>query len=115
MSAFQVSETTINVIATAYAELHDFVDRQAVANALALQNERSLEARYGLEPTRTTVQYKPIAAADPVELLTRCRCYQYQACESRDWEKTPAYRVVQQVLTTLEKQGVTGLSQQHWE
>lgn len=112
MSAFQVSETTINAIATAYSALKNMPEAltafpQAIANTLALQNELSLQARYGDEPERTEVPFEKTPCKNPLELLKRCHCYAYQACETSDWKATEAFAIVQALEENLEAQGYT--------
>lgn len=75
-----------------------------VGNILIAENYRSLAARYGdnTEPHRYRFKEHPGARVGDklaicVQVLKACDCFDYQACESSDYEQTDAARMVQDI------------------
>lgn len=80
-------------------------ERAAVASMLWAENERSVDARYpssARKPGEASVYaVAPEQAGrfrwpsfDPVAVLKACSCFEYQCCETDDWETTQAARFV---------------------
>jgi hypothetical protein len=108
MSAFLVSRDTIDALVTAWVELarHGRAERleraTETARMLIRENIRSIEARYGAAHNFSALQpedyeFKPVAfprlrpdTAVP-QVLKLVHCYEYQACETSDWEETMAH------------------------
>jgi hypothetical protein len=121
MSAYLCDQDTINAIAT-YAATHGLVEDAALfADLLTLQNVASMHARYaGRDWLKSEVD--DVAAAYSYErVLTDARTvaeyareYDYQACETEDYQATLCHRLVQRVqehayaLAGLERKGGCG-------
>lgn len=95
MSAWLVSQTHIRALVT-YARRNGLhaSDADAIGNALWRQNDRSLIARYedraaGYWTLGQTYTHRD-ANLSPLTLLKACDCYDYQACETDDYEATLA-------------------------
>jgi hypothetical protein len=104
MSCFLVSQKHIDTLISCAAfryglsyrhkrKRHDVSDPQSVGEMLYNQNVCSTIMRYG---DRSLVWYKykrfrPVFFMPPVAVLKALHCYQYQACETSDWEETQAY------------------------
>src|SRR3954467_7365622 len=111
MSAYLCDQATINAIAT-FAADHDIVtagQARAFADLLTLQNVRSMQARYpGREwlkadviDVAATYRYERVEA--PAANIARAADeYDYQACETDDYQSTLCKRLVDrvQVLAT---------------
>ncbi len=79
-----------------------------VAEELARENARSLTARYGDAPEEhagTIAEAGTWAARyltrfpdlSPAHVIGHATCYAYQACESRDWDQTPAHELIERI------------------
>jgi hypothetical protein len=81
----------------------------AYADILYAENIRSVLKRYPNDdeesapgpiekPKNIKVTARDAAAPKyklkPVDLLKMCDCLEYQSCETKDWETTPAYRLL---------------------
>ena len=72
------------------------------ANVLLAENYRSLNDKYGdaETPHKVTVSLGEVLRADQipaVNVLHSLACYEYQACESDDWEQTDAFKICDQI------------------
>lgn len=69
---------------------------EAVGAMLVAQNQRSVSFRYGdddgadndMEPV---YQHGPTRSYSPVGLLKIIKCYEYQSCETPDWDTSEAH------------------------
>ena len=126
MSAYIVTPSTINAIVTfAYAKRMyvdtlpcstqvgstqpiDIYEPQQIAETLWTENHRSVNARYRTNtvpppfryaPTRTgkvtPTQTRTLTALDIISL---CKCLNYQSCETDDWSDTWACRFLLDVI-----------------
>jgi hypothetical protein len=109
MSAWLVSEVHVRAIVTAAKDAGILViglpaDPQGMGRAMFAENMRSLRHRYddadscwteGKELERGFA-FSEVRVA-PVALLKACDCYDYQACETDDYERTPVARLVNAV------------------
>lgn len=118
MSAYIVSDDTINALVT-YAvskgllpyfkyDAPQFNGReptaQDIAQLLLDENARSVNARYN-ESEKPTIAYKECRILHngahtgelPLTILKLCSCYDYQACETDDYEETDAARIIRRI------------------
>lgn len=74
-----------------------------IGRVLLAENERSLAARYSVEevaagdfgPLASGYKFKRWAKPQsPVAILKGCDCFDYQACETDDYEETLACRII---------------------
>lgn len=65
---------------------------EAVGVMLMAQNRRSMDFRYDETEIEDLYTHEPSTPRTVVELLKAIDCYEYQACETPDWEVTEAYR-----------------------
>ena len=66
-----------------------------IAQKLVDENYRSVNYRYGEETQVPKFVYDgKVHAKSPVEIIKACRCYDYQTCETPDWEESEAYAIV---------------------
>jgi hypothetical protein len=99
MSAWLCSENHINLLA-AYSE-----DPETLFKLLVAENIRSLEARYPgrdfLEEWKEEAakyKFKPTERNDDATLVVKCcDCFNYQSCETDDYDETEAARYVSAV------------------
>ena len=67
---------------------------KALGQILASQNRRSVNERYEENDAIPEFSYQPPRESpSPVQLIKLCDCYDYQSCETDDWEKTEAYAI----------------------
>ncbi len=72
------------------------------ANILLAENYRSLRARYSDTDLshKVAVSLGDILRTDRIQavnVLHSLACYEYQACESEDWDQTDAYKLCDQI------------------
>ena len=84
----------------------DFIQAEVLAthfaNILMCENYRSLRARYDDAeiPHRVKVTLGEVMRATQipaVNVLHSIACFEYQACESDDWDQTDAYKICEQI------------------
>jgi len=111
MSAFMVSDLHLNAIVT-YASNQDISiylsgcervqvkgNEQAIIEILATANAESLHVRYGDDDLASAVKYEPTHKyQSPMQIIKLCQCFDYQACEVADYEKTPAAIVTRAII-----------------
>lgn len=96
MSAFIVTDNTINAIlgfADEYTMRKFYADSMdELGQILVDQNYRSVNYRYGEDapPANFTYRRYTVPAIAAAQYLS---CYEYQACETPDWERTIAFRL----------------------
>jgi len=124
MSAFQLPDTHIGAIArfaidqSRGAQFHCYYDRSThrydfedICTVLAAECYRSVRARYptGPLPGPSDAGDGPVvchhrrseyAKLAPVDVLKALRSYEYQSCETGDFETTEAYALVQAITAT---------------
>ena len=108
MSAFILDQDHINAMLQAAAprwpgdsanyrwngEAYYFgANRQQVGQVLLNENYRSVNYRYGESEQPPTFVSRPVRSQTPVQLIKLCDCYNYQTCETPDWEQTEAYAI----------------------
>lgn len=90
---------------------NDFEGMADIANTLLAENVRSVKARYpgtDSDLPGPVGGVAPFTAADidlfawqghykPVQVLKSCHCYDYQACETADYETTRAYAIIRAI------------------
>ncbi len=65
------------------------------AQVLVEQNYRSLGVRYGDGEKAHRINFSPFDPIhSPVEIIKACDCYNYQACETEDYQDTRAPAIV---------------------
>ena len=122
MSAWLCDEDHIAVLACAldgtnWSPASDPTNARSIAATLAAENVRSLRYRYedradGYWPGMDDYPGDCAEAAEhmwpdgwrkfsPVALLKSLHCYEYQACEHEDWERSPAAKMCRQLASHL--------------
>jgi hypothetical protein len=103
MSAFIVSDATIDALVT-YAigggsRRATNLDPQEAGQLLVNENYRSCNHRYrGERGEPHTYSWRPYPRPlTPVEAIKLCNHYDYQACETDDYEKTEAANLIRQI------------------
>ena len=74
-----------------YIAVHD----EDVGQILVDENFRSVNHRYGESDPPDTFIYSPLRRYTMVEILKAIHCYEYQCCETEDWEETEAFAITQ--------------------
>jgi hypothetical protein len=110
MSAFLCSDNHIRALIRAAqawsSEIHyvhsGFQTWQEIAQELVNENYRSLNYRYRDEegePHQITYTMKDEMQRplDPIVILKLCNCFDYQACETPDWEQSRAFKILQSI------------------
>jgi hypothetical protein len=102
--------------------LHAHVDERAIADILRAENVRSVRARYGAKaaemfPDAPVVLRPPSQRAprlSPVAAIKACDCYDYQACETPDYDKTTAAAIIR-VIRSAAVAALPGYEEAAWE
>lgn len=74
-----------------------------IANILKAENVRSIQARYGDEDDNEppiVVGYSRAMTrkvTNPVHIIKMCDCYDYQSCETDDYEQSIAYGLIRKL------------------
>ena len=105
MSAWIVSDAHIDALITyAHSGGYDRVNRPEteteLGQILVNENYRSVNARYRNEygePHRYTFKPYIDKPLKPVVVIKLCNCFDYQACETDDYPKTPAAHIVESI------------------
>lgn len=132
MSAYVVSDYHINALVTWAATRHgnDRVtyywegrsrdvreNPKRIASVLYAENVRSVNARYN-ECDTPSFRYRPIALGyaklTPVQVLKACNCYEYQACETDDWEQSEACAIINGIREEAVS-ALPGYEEAEWE
>jgi len=80
----------------------DYTNADTVGAMLWAENHRSVSARYGELQATPEYRYRETARrVSAVGALKLLRCFEYQSCESADWEVTEAYRFCEGLRTLL--------------
>jgi hypothetical protein len=110
MSAFHVSDDHINILLS-WARKHNPIvsagntrfdltqseDYWRVGAVLRDANNASMNARYGDEPESYLPKTVSVAHLQPINIVSGCNCFDYQACEYDGWESSGAKSVVDQI------------------
>ena len=108
MSAYQVSNDTIDYLVTASrlwrlasdgylpSDARNLTDSE-LGQILIDENVRSVNARYNEQKSADGYVYKPVNldSVSAVNVLKSVQCLNYQSCETDDWETTPAHAICQ--------------------
>ena len=84
-------------LASLYADL---LYRENIRSVLTRYPQDDIESAPGpiKKPAHITVTGRDQCAANlrlpPVSILKMCDCWEYQSCETDDWEQTPAYKLL---------------------
>ena len=107
MSAWLCSDFHISVLA--YFHANDMytskgVNVKEVGKTLFDENLRSVNHRYPQDAKGRQPKFRlhtdaemAAAAADPVVILKLVNCLDYQSCETDDYKKTPAYKLLESI------------------
>ncbi len=110
MSAYQVSNDTIDYIITAARawrlaedgylpyETRNITDSE-LGQILVSENVRSVNYRYNDNDEAETYTYRRVNydSIKAVDVLKSIQCLNYQSCETEDWQTTMAYKVCKAV------------------
>ena len=119
MSAFIVSDDTITCIAKAFTtygiefrggrakttmEMILFMEEseiKRIGQALLDENYRSVNFRYGEENEAPEFEPTELDEFDEGIVMGCIECYEYQACETNDWEETLVYKDIQRLKSKI--------------
>ena len=82
--------------ASGYQQIPTRLNETTICRKLLTQNYRSVEYRYQ-EPAEEVpaIRYQPVMLPmTPVQVIKACDCYDYQACETPDYDQTPEHRYI---------------------
>lgn len=128
MSAYIVSNKHINVLVgyvlpDRYTPHYYFngeskvFEPKAAGNILFAENARSVAYRYNGRTEVGGYTYRRIASAahyTGVQILKALDGYEYQACETPDWEKSEAFAICK-MIRALTIRRLPGYEQADWE
>ncbi|RGE19028.1 hypothetical protein [Leucobacter sp. wl10] len=63
---------------------------EKVGAMLLAENQRSVNYRYNEQKLEEHYTHGPSSPRSPVEILFAIACYEYQSCETPDWEQSEA-------------------------
>ena len=110
MSAFIVDDWHINTLANygnakrlqvywkGDCQTHAFTDPQAIAEVLLRENYRSVNYRYEKSDKPHAINFRLFHyTTDPVQIIKATYCFDYQACESPDYEDSLAFTLIRAI------------------
>lgn len=99
MSAYIVTDRTINALATAYLlTVSRSTPSQTIAQTLLDENYRSVNFRYKSNDATPSIKYRTEGLdLSAVEVLALCSGYEYQACETNDWSDSKACKMIEAI------------------
>lgn len=107
MSAYIVDDQVISAILEAVTEAGPFVywwsgtwytkTAEQLGQILVDQNYRSVNARYNRSQKPHQYIHRKTRRLKPIEIVSLCDCYSYQACETDDWRNTEAAQIVEKI------------------
>lgn len=88
---------------------------QKLGQMLVDQNWRSVNFRYRENDPAPTYRYVPFTAPiRPVDVIKACDCYDYQACETEDYEETAAARLIKAIRSKAIRAALPALESAKW-
>ena len=107
MSAFTVSKEHIDSMVYALdldGKMRDQETRNIIGQILWDENYKSVNARYsGKDEAPKYVFTTPEKPYSLYEAYKNCRCYNYQSCESENYNTTHACVINEVIMTTIER------------
>lgn len=96
MSAYIVNDNTINAV-LGFADEYtlrkfECQTRDQLGQILLNENYRSVNYRYGEDAQPPVFAYRRYTVP-AVAAAQHLQCFEYQACETPDWERTTAFRL----------------------
>ena len=84
-----------------------------ICQILLEQNYRSVNFRYEEDESAPNFVAMLVRQCSPVEIIKLCDCYNYQSCETEDWDQTQAY-AISQALRERAISMLPGMSEASW-
>ena len=126
MSAFQVSDACIKLLAVWSAGLHrstmpnkkDLKRVNYIAKLLWDANSQSLQERYGeascgKPPKVSKPDFLKAMKHTPISVIKQANCLDYQSCEYEGWEASDAHAYMQSAISFAAR-CITGYEQAPW-
>jgi len=83
---------------------------QKIGQKLLDENYRSVNYRYSEEVATPEFKFT-IVEVTPAQIIRACNCYNYQTCETPDWEQTEAHAI----YDALRERAISALVDMHKE
>jgi len=87
---------------------------QEIGQKLVDENYRSVNYRYQEAGQPHEYQHRNVRSLTPVEIIKLCGCYEYQACETPDWESTEAHAILE-VIKSRAIRRLPGYDEASWD
>ncbi len=106
MSAYIVNDYHISALVNSVSahEFHTWHNgatqnftQESAGQILKDENYRSVNSRYQEDDKAPPFDHDLMVSKQPVEILMGCRCFNYQACESDDWDQTLAHSILEMI------------------
>lgn len=128
MSAFILNEYHLSILgrAASAASTHsgrqirtgyDAITSEMHAQTLYAENVRSVQYRYsesGAAPVMTFDSRAFRGILDPVQVIKAAHCYEYQACETPDYERSEAAKLIARIIAVYSRI-LPGYEAAQWE
>jgi hypothetical protein len=76
-------------------------------------NYDSVNYRYNEKEESYNYQFKHTELLTPIEIIKACHCLNYQSCEVPNWEKTKAYKIIQNIISQATTK-ISGYEEAEW-
>jgi hypothetical protein len=74
-------------------------NEQRIIDILETANKESLHVRYGDDDVATGIKYKMTDKyQSPMQIIKLCNCFNYQASDVNDYERTPAATITNAII-----------------
>lgn len=126
MSAFIVSKKHIDVLITSlktaqnrFTIFHqqnaiNFDTLDEIGQILVNQNYESVNFRYNENAVPYKYEHKAVSLPEIVQILKLCDCYDYESCETDDYEQTLACNIINTIRINLISK-LPGYDEAEWE
>jgi len=115
MSAYVVDDDHIDfLVSFAIAARLSNEDPQTLGDRLLAQNTRSVNERYRANDVNPSYRFTQFTGPmTSVEVLKACDCYDYQACETDDYDQTEAHELIAKIRSEAIRR-LAGYSDAKW-
>ena len=127
MSAYIVNKKHIDALVSYFKKMDGYAFNEAlrkpilsedapneIGQILVDANYKSVNERYDSEDVPEKYEHELYKICTPVEILTACDGFEYQACEADDWESSSAFSIINGIRSVAIRK-LPGYEEAAWE
>lgn len=112
MSAFIVSKNHIDTLVKSACDISNR-NPDATGQILMDENYKSVNHRYGKDEKPPKYEYSVPDECSSVQIIKACHCYDYQACETDEYEGSEAQKIIKGIVY-YESHNIPGYDKAQW-